>query len=207
MSWTDAEQATLRNLDRPERIQEYLDATPYSTDDFYRCPRSVMRDRRAHCFDGAVFAAAAFRRLGEPALLLDMRSVRDDDHVITLFRRRNRFGAVAKSNVVGLRYREPVYRSLRELVMSFFEYYYNLEGEKSLRSYSLPVNMKQFDRHDWTTRDETMEQIATKLDTIRHVPIMTPAMIRGLAQVDKRLFDSGLMGANVDGLYGYRRPA
>src|SRR5512141_1033501 len=129
---------TSPDLPAPEAIQRFLDETPYSSEGRYRCPRSVLRDRRAHCLDGALLAAWALRRLGDPPLIVDLRAVRDDDHVITIFRRRGRIGAIAKSNVVGLRFREPVYRSLRELVMSYFELYYNTDGEKTLRSYSVP---------------------------------------------------------------------
>jgi hypothetical protein len=203
MEWTPEEEAVLSELSSPERIQAFLDATPYSTDPVYRCPRSVLRDRRAHCFDGALLAAAALRRRGEPALIVDLRAVRDDDHVITIFRRRGRVGAVAKSNVVGLRYREPIYRDLRELVMSYFEFYYNLDGEKTLRSYSIPLDLKQYDRLSWTTVDGVMDAIAKRLDARRHVPLLTPAMIRGLSRMDQRTFDAGLAGANNDGLYGY----
>src|SRR4051794_8386244 len=94
--WTAEELSMLANLNSPERIQEFLDNTPYSTEPIYRSPRSVLRDRRAHCFDGALIAAAAFRRLGDEPLIVDLRAVRDDDHVIALFTRRNHFGAVAK---------------------------------------------------------------------------------------------------------------
>jgi len=124
----DTERGMISGLTSPARIQAFLDDIAYSTDDFYRCPLRVLRERTAHCFDGAVFAAAALRRLGHPPLILDLLSNgRDDEHLLALFKVDGHWGAVAKSNFVGLRFREPVYRSLRELAMSYFEQYYNIE--------------------------------------------------------------------------------
>ncbi|MBW8874078.1 MAG: hypothetical protein JF614_03880 [Acidobacteria bacterium] len=151
-------------LDSPAAIQAFLDEIPYSADPFYRCPASVVRDRKAHCFDGAVFAAAALRRLGFPPLIVDMLPERDDDHVLAIFKIDGSWGAIAKSNFVGIRFREAVYASLRELVMSYFEFFYNVAREKTLRGYTVPLSLKPFDRQRWTTRDETMEAIAARLD-------------------------------------------
>ncbi len=125
---TVAERQTLARLATPGEIQAFLDSIPYSTDLFYRCPLRVLRERVAHCFDGALFAAAMLRRIGHPSLIMEMiPNGRDDVHLMALYKREGHWGAVAKSNVVGLRFREPVYRTLRELVMSCFEMYYNLE--------------------------------------------------------------------------------
>jgi hypothetical protein len=199
--FTAAEEAGLARLDTPFKVQEFLDSIPYSEDNRYRCPRSVLRDRKAHCLDGAVFAAAALRRLGQPPILLDQRAVRDDDHVLALFRRNGRYGAVAKSNFVGLRFREPVFRTLRELVMSYFESYFNVEGEKTLRAYSLPLRLEPFDRLSWVTSDEAMEGIADRLDTIRHFELLTPELERALSPVDPRSMAAGMLGVNEAGLY------
>jgi hypothetical protein len=138
---TDHERQTLAGLDSPAAIQAFLDDIPYSTDDFYRCPLRVLRERTAHCFDGALFGAAALRRLGYPPLILDMLAERDDEHLLALYRVDSHWGAVAKSNFAGLRFREPVYRSLRELVMSYFEDYFNADGEKTLRGYTVPLDL------------------------------------------------------------------
>ena len=183
-------------------IQAFLDATDYSDDKFYRCPARVLVDRRAHCVDGALLAAAALRQLGDPPLVLDLRAHNDDDHVIAVFKRHDHWGAIAKSNVVGLRFREPVYASVRELVMSYFESYYNLDGDRALRSYSDPVDLSAFDELDWERDDEVIEpRIIPALDDAPHHEIMTPAMIAALHKIDKRSYDAGLMGANPDGLY------
>ena len=195
------ERRLLKRLDRPARIQEFLDSIPYSADKFYRCPRRVIEDRKAHCFDGALFAAAALRRLGFPALIVDMHAVRDDDHLIALFRRAGCWGAVAKSNFVGLRYREPVYRSLRELAMSYFEDFYNPAGEKTLRTYTRPIRLARFDRLDWETRDEGLETIARHTDRVPRIRLITPALARGLSLLDDRSYRAGLQGVNPAGLY------
>ncbi len=200
-TWTAPERALLRTLRTPYAIQEYLDGLPYSTEPRYRSPRSVISDRKAHCFDGAVFAAAALGMLGDPPVIVDMHAVRDDDHVIAVFRRNGGIGAVAKSNFTGLRFREPVYRTLRELVMSYFESFYNIRRERTLRRHTVPVDLSGFDRHAWRFRDEAMDLIAERLDTVRTVELLTPAMIRNLTPVDERSYRTGLTGADRKGLY------
>jgi hypothetical protein len=195
--FTPAERAVLRRLSSPERIQRFLDDLAYNNEpdgNTCRSPRRVLRDRTAHCMEGALFGAAALRQLGHPPLLLDLEAVRDDDHVLAIFRGRCGWGAVAKSNYSGLRYREPVYRTLRELVMSYFEHYYNLKGEKTLRRYSRPVNLARFDRIGWMTAEEDVWIIPDHLCSIPHFPILTPAASRALGRVDDRLFAAGLLG-------------
>jgi hypothetical protein len=203
--WTTGELRILDRLRSPASIQAFLDDIPYSDDPIYRCPRSVMRDRKAHCMDGAVFAAAALDHIGLAPKLVDMRAVRDDDHVIAIYEVRGRLGAVAKSNFTTLRFREPVYRSLRELVMSFFDFYYNVAAEKTLRAYSVPLAAASLAELEWRTSDEAMEVIAARLDRLRHVPLLTAAMVRRLGPVDRRTYEAGLAGANPAGLY--RPPA
>jgi len=196
------ERAIVNGLTRPAGIQAFLDSIPYSTDEFYRCPLRVLRDRTAHCFDGAVFAAAALRRIGHPPLILDLLSNgRDDEHLLALFKDHGYWGAVAKSNFVGLRFREPVYRTLRELVMSYFEQYYNLEREKTLRGYTGPLNLKRFDRLNWMTADETMELIAQRTEEIRRVMLIGAEMEKRLSLVDERSYQAGLTGSDPNGLY------
>lgn len=192
----------LKTLTHPARIQAFLDEIPYSTEPVYRCPLRVLRERVGHCFDGALFAAAILRRLGHPPLILEMvPNGRDDDHLLALFKRNGHWGAVAKSNFVGLRFREPVYRTLRELVMSYFEQFYNVEREKTLRHYSLPLNLKTFDQWNWMTSDESMERIAQRLDQVRKTPLLTQTMISNLSLVDKRSFQAGLFESNEAGLF------
>ncbi len=188
------EYRVLRSLSTPHKIQKYLDDLPYNKEkdgETCRSPRRVIRDQTAHCFEGALFAAAALRVEGRPPLILDLESVRDDDHVISIYRDHNCWGAIAKSNYSGLRFREPVYRSLRELVMSYFEHYYNLQGEKTLRAYSRPVNLQRFDRIGWMTAEGDLWKIPEYLTTISHTPILTT---HKRMQMDRRSFTAGLYG-------------
>src|SRR5450631_3395619 len=193
-----AERAVFRRLTTPEKIQRFLDDLAYNKEPggpTCRSPRRVLRDRTAHCMEGALFGAAALRMLGHPPLLLDLEAIRDDDHVLAIFRLRGCWGALAKSNYSGLRYREPVYRTLRELAMSYFEHYYNLRREKTLRNYSRPVNLRRFDAMGWMTAEEDVWAIPEYLCTISHTPLLSPAVERHLGRVDDRLFAAGLAGS------------
>lgn len=196
--FTPAERAVFRRLSTPEKIQRFLDHDlAYNKEpdgNTCRSPRRVLRDRTAHCMEGALFGAAALRMLGHPPLLLDLEAVRDDDHVLAIFRGRGGWGAVAKSNYSGLRFREPVYRTLRELAMSYFEHYYNLDREKTLRRYSRPVNLTRFDSMGWMTSEEDVWPIPDYLCEVAHSPLLPPAAIRALTRVDDRLFAAGLLG-------------
>lgn len=199
---TPSERRLTAELNTPVRIQTFLDGLSYSVEPIYRCPLRALRERRGHCFDGALLAAALLRRLGRAPLILDLLpNERDDDHVLALFKQHGCWGAVAKSNFVGLRYREPIHRNLRELVLSYFEQYYNVAGEKTLRGYTLPLNLQRFDRENWMTEDEPLERIADRLDRLRRVWLLTDDMIAGLAPVDERARQAGLLGADAAGLY------
>lgn len=193
------ELAILRRLKTPERIQSFLDSEiGYNKEPqgpTCRSPRRVLRDRLAHCMEGALFGAAALRVIGFPPLLLDLEAVRDDDHVLAIFRQRGHWGAIAKSNYSGLRFREPVYRTLRELVMSYFEHYYNTAGEKTLRSYSRPVPLRRFDQIGWMTSETDVWEIPRYLTGIPHTPLLEPELTRGLNHVDARLQAAGRLGA------------
>jgi hypothetical protein len=201
-AWTRGERALLRRLSTPARIQEYLDGLQYRAEERAACPRNVLVERRAHCYDGALLAAAALSELGHPPLLLDLWAVRDDDHVLAIYRVDGHYGAVAKSNFAGLRFREPIYRSLRELALSYFELYFNLEGEKTLRAYSGLLDLRRYDRLAWRFRDEPLEQLSDRLDALRHTPILTRAQERRLEPVDRRSMEAGMVGTLAEGVYG-----
>jgi hypothetical protein len=186
----------LRALGTPYGVQRTLDAMPYHLASTAWSPRRVLREGTAHCLEGAVFAAAALRVLGFPPLLLDLEAVQDTDHVLAIYRERGHWGAIAKSNFAGLRYREPVHRSLRELVMSYFEGYINLRGDRTLRAYSRPLNLARFDRRrpGWMTSEDDLWWIAEYLVGAAHIPLLRPAMVRRLHRVDRRSLDAGLVG-------------
>ena len=195
--FTAAERAQFRRLSTPGRIQRYLDDLPYNKEPngaTCRSPRRVLREQTAHCMEGALFGAAALRMIGHPPLLMDLEAVRDDDHVLAIFRQHGHWGAIAKSNYSGLRYREPVYRSLRELAMSYFEHYYNLKKEKTLRNYSRPVNLERFDHMGWMISEEDVWEVPEYLCTIAHTPLLANALKQRLGRVDDRLFAAGLLG-------------
>ena len=193
-----SELSLLRRLNTPERIQRFLDDVDYNKEEdgpTCRSPRRVLRDRLAQCLEGALFGAAALRVQGWAPLLLDLEAVRDDDHVLAIFRQRGCWGAIAKSNYAGLRFREPVYRSLRELAMSYFEHYYNPAGEKTLRTYSRPVNLRRFDRIAWMTAEEDLWPISDYLFSIPHTRLLTSGVVRNLNRMDARLMAAGKVGA------------
>ena len=197
-----SERKVLDGLNSPIEIQSFLNTIPYSSDEFYRCPLRVLRERKAHCFDGALFAAMALRHIGHPPLILELiPNRRDDDHILALFKQYDHWGAVAQSNFTGLRYREPVYRSLRELVMSYFEDFFNLAGEKTLVGYRGPINLKVFDRLDWMASDSGLERLSTDMDRYIIHPVLTNEMATNLSTADERSLRAGLMGANPAGLF------
>ncbi len=200
---TGPERLLLAWLTSPGKIQAFLDELAYSHEDAYRCPLRVLRDRTAHCYDGAVFAAAALGRLGYPPRVVNLfpKTRADDEHLLAVFRRGGAWGAVAKSNCTGLRFREPIYRTLRELVISYFEHYFNVAREKTLRSYTRPLNLTIFDRHEWLVRDATMDRIARRLSALPRVALLTRPMIAGLSEMDDRSYRAGLLGADWAGLY------
>jgi hypothetical protein len=150
-----------------------------------------MAARTAHCLEGAVFAAAALRVNGYPPLILDLEAERDSDHVIAVFQERGAWGAIGSSSFSGLRFRAPVYKNLRELAMSYFNDYFNLRRERTLRAYSKPVNLTRFDQQIWMTREDNVWFIAEYLCEIPHTPLLTSAMIKSLTPVDARALAAG----------------
>ena len=195
---TRAELGLLRRLSTPEKVQRYLDDLTYNLEpdgDTVRSPRRVMRDRTAHCAEGAFFAAAAFRVNGRPPLLLDLEAEDDDDHVLALYRDRGLWGSVATSKFSGLRFRAPVYRTTRELVMSYFDDYYNWDGDRSLRAYSRPLSLARFDRISWMTAEEDLWPVVEWLAEARHTPLIGRAVAGRLPRVDHRSYKAGVLGA------------
>ncbi len=199
--WLDEEKMAFRNLNTPYKIQEFLDNCEYNTTEETRSPRYILANRRAHCLEGALFAAASLEVIGFPPLLVDLQAFNDDDHVIAVFKVKNFWGAVAKSNFTTLRYREPVYRTLRELAISYFDFYFNTDGEKSLRAYSLAHNLNKFDPLNWRTSSRDLEDIGYFLDKVKHYPLVNEDQINRLEKAGKYLLDSSLLGSNPDGLF------
>jgi hypothetical protein len=192
--FTPSELRQLRAFKTPAGVQKFLDELPYNLSFTARSPKKVLRDRTASCLEGGIFGAAALRVLGFLPLIFDFEAEQDTDHVIAIFKARGHWGAVAKSNFTGCRYREPVYRSLRELAMSYFNVYFNMRGERTLRRYSRPVNLARFDHLHWMTTDKPIWFIAEYLCEIPHISLLTSTMEKNLTRVDARTFRSEMVG-------------
>jgi len=192
--FTPAELRKLRRLKDPHGIQCFLDDLPYHLADTAWSPRLVLREGTAHCLEGAIFAAAALRANGYPPLILDLEADDDTDHVLAIYRVKGHWGAVAKSNFTGCRGREPVYRTLRELALSYFHGYFNMRRERTLRRFSRPVNLKRFDRQAWMTTEKPIWFLVFYLFDIPHHRLLKPGTEKRLHRVDERLFRAECLG-------------
>ena len=187
----------LRALKTPTGVQRFLDELPYNLEYTARSPRLVLHERTASCLEGGIFAAAALRVLGFPPLIWDLEAEQDTDHVVALFKVRGHWGAVAKSNFTGCRYREPVHRTLRELALTYFNVYFNLRGERTLRRYSRPVNLARFDRRNWMTTEQPVWFIAEHLCEIPHTALLRSTMEKQLTRVDARTWKAEMVGRRM----------
>jgi hypothetical protein len=201
MDWTKDEISFLKTISDPDKIQGFLDSIEYNPVYECRSPRWVIKKKSAHCFEGALFAAAAMEFNGYQPLIVDLKAYNDDDHVIAIFKEGIYWGAVAKSNFTSLRYREPVYRSLRELIMSYFDFYFNTDGDKSLRSYSVPLNLTVYNSRHWKTTDEDLEYIGDKLEQLHHYPVVNEKMIKNLKRASRIMLAAGMLGSKAEGLF------
>lgn len=197
------EMAELRALDTPYKIQQFLDSIPYPSGPENRSPVDVLRRRQAHCLDGGLFAVAALQRLGFPPLIIDLLPYpdTDDDHVLALFMQNGRWGCIAKSNFTGLRFREPVYRSFRELVMSYFDVFFNLNRVKSLWGYSGPFNLTRYFSMDWIGGHAMIDQLEKDLKKRRGRPVVTDKMHAELNLLDDLSWQAATLATNMDGAF------
>ncbi|MEK6900034.1 MAG: hypothetical protein AABX05_02820 [Nanoarchaeota archaeon] len=187
--FTEKEIEIFKALNTPKKIQDFINEIPvnYEPDgDTVLSPRMVLKENRAHCMEGAMLAATALRFHGHRPLVVDLATVKDDDdHVITVFKQNNHWGAISKTNHAVLRYREPVYRSIRELAMSYFhEYFTNHDGKKTLRSYSMPIDLSRFDKKGWMTAKENVWYVPEYLFTVPHRQILSRSQIALLRKAD-----------------------
>lgn len=186
--FSKSELRALRLLDSPCKIQDFLNRIPMNFErrgETCRSPRRVLRERTAHCMEGAMLAAAALRLAGYRPLVMDLKAHMDDlDHVVAVFREGAHWGAISKTNHGVLRYREPVYRSLRELAMSYFHEYFLDDGRKTLRSHSGAIDLSRFDSKGWMTAEDDVWYIPEFVDTVRHFPLLQPSHIRRLRRAD-----------------------
>ena len=199
---TRRDYALLRRLDTPQKVQAYLHHLKQNFEvDAQTCRpvREVLRTQRAHCIEGAMLAAAALWVQGEPPLLLDMRAEQDFDHVVALFKRHGRWGAISKTNGIGLRWRDPVYRTLRELAMSYFHEYTNRRDHKTLREYSVPFDLRRVDTSIWVSGTKNCWNVGEKLDEIRHFRLVNGRHLKAVTRRDP-------FERRVGGILQYRRP-
>lgn len=196
---TKREEKILKSLNNPKKIQDFLNKIPANFDynkDTCMSPRMVLKKNKCHCIEGAILAALALRLQGRKPLIVDLTASKDDfDHVIAVFQegqgKKTRWGAITKTNHGVLRYREPVYNSIRELVMSFFHEYFDDKGKKNLRSYSNPVNLERFDHLNWTTSEEDVWFIPDYLTKVKHFSILNKQQIKNLRKADPIEIDIG----------------
>jgi len=180
---------TLRKLSTPQKIQDFLNRMRFNFEEGGETcfsPMMVLEKKTCHCIEGAVLAALALRITGYPPLILDLKANRNDlDHVVAVYQKYGKWGAISKTNHAVLRYREPVYNSIRELVMSYFHEYFDNLGRKNLRSFSNPVNLKIFDKRHWMTTREDLNYLPEHLDSVKHFPILNKKQIRYLRRADQ----------------------
>ena len=185
---TEKQLKILKKLNTPEKIQDFLNKLEINFEEngetCYSVSR-VLKERKCHCIEGAFLAAFCLKLQGKKPLVIDLKTTRDDfEHVIAVFQQDGKYGAISKTNHAVLRYREPVYRDIRELIMSFFHEYFDNKGRKTLRSFSMPVNLDKFG-NDWIYSSENLWEIHDALDKVKHFPILNRKQVAGLRKADK----------------------
>jgi len=197
-----------QSFEKPIDIQQYLDGLSYVGEERDRCPLDVMKDKQCHCLDGGLFAALALQQIGDPGLLIDLVPTKnkqgeklDDDHVLAVYRRHGLWGAVAKSNFPWLRYREPVYRNLHELVMSYFEVYFSINAIKVLHGYTRPFNIAHYDHLNYAWDESGATELYQVFYRREEIPLITKKAEALLQPVDPRAYKSGTLGVNWDWVY------
>ena len=201
--------SVFRGLNSPQAVQAYLDSIPYKAEELDRSPLRVMTDGQAHCLDGGIFAALALWRIGFRPLILDLVPApgADDDHVLALFQVDGLWGALAKSNYPNLRYREPVHRSLRELAMTYFEFFFNLQREKTLRAYTRPLDLSRFQDPSWMWDEEGIKKISKRLYSLKPIPLISEDKRRASNLSDERSTRPARTGRISAGRTGTRSSA
>lgn len=193
----------LLSIKHPLQIQELLDSIPYIGEDLNRTPQRVLMDWQCHCLDGGMLAALLLRHLGYAPLLVDLIPAPDvdDDHVLAVFKVNGLWGSVAKSNFTGLRYRDPLYRSLRELAMSYYESFFNIQGQKTLRGYSRAFNLSHYDNHAWMTDQAGSAKVVEIFYARKWIPLFPNSQLEWVSDLDKRSYENGFMGVNREELF------
>src|SRR5665213_1453912 len=184
---TAPERRLFERLNTPQKIQDYLDTLKVNFElsgETYMSPRCVLQAKKAHCFEGALLAAAVLAYHGQKPLLLDFQTIPvEDDHVVALFYRNGRWGSISKTNHYVLRYRDAVYKDVRELAMSYFHEYFLNSGKKSMRTYSKPFDLSKYNPERWVTAEKDLDWLASALDRSKHFPVALKENLRHLRNV------------------------
>ena len=194
---TKEEIEILKEHDTPKKIQDFINKIPINFEeegeDTCISPRRILRENKCHCIEGAILAALMLRLQGRNALIVDLTSNdKDFDHVVAVFKEEGMWGAISKTNHAVLRYREPIYKSIRELAMTYFHEYFLDDGEKTLRSYTKPINLKIFDnKKNWAISEEDLWFIPEHIIKTKHYPMLTKKQITNLRKADDVEIEAG----------------
>ncbi len=198
-------QKKIKAIKTPFDVQEFLSSMPYNAEERDRSPLNVILDKQCHCLDGGFLATLLLWNLGFKPLVLDLIPAPglDDDHVLALFQVDGRWGAVAKSNYLQLEYREPVYKNIRELVMSYFEHYLNLNRQKTLRGYTRPMNLSALDPA-WMWDEAASNRLYKIFYSRKSIDLITKPMAKRLNLVRQKVFEAEILGTDTDWVFGNR---
>jgi hypothetical protein len=201
VEWTPDERRFLRSLNTPDKIQAYLNELIYNPTDHASSPRWVMITGEGHCFEGGLFAAAALEMHGYKPLMVDLIAENDDHHVLTVFKSKTGWGSIAKSNTTLLAGRHPFYKNVRELVMSYFDFYFNTKRQLSLYGYSNPINLNRFNKWHWRTSDADLMEMGMSFNDLTHYEIVSTRLLKALPPVPQKLVDACFLGSDPSGTY------
>jgi hypothetical protein len=180
---------TLRKLNTPSKIQDFLNKLPFNFEkkgETYMSPREVLKNKTAHCFEGALLGALALWLQGEKPLIMDLKTKKPDvDHVVVLYKKNRYWGAISKTNHYCLRFRDPIYKTIRELALSYFhEYFWSEDGTKTLVSYSDPFDLSKL-KIGWVTSENNLQEIVDLLDESKHYPLVPKINQKFIRKADK----------------------
>ncbi len=199
--WSKSEEKVLRELSTLPKIQNYLNDLTYNASDFSGSPRMVIKTQKGHCFEGALLAAAALEFHGAKPLVVNLYAHHDDNHILTVVKTQTGWGSLSKSNTTLLRGRMPIYKTVRELVMSYFDFYFNTKGQFALHSYTSPVNLNRFKNWDWRTSEKTLSPLSEEISILPHHSCVDLKTLKSLPKVGQEIKKACFLGADPKGLY------
>lgn len=201
VSWNESEKKIFKSLNSPEKVQSFLEGLAYNPDYFIKSPRFVLKKKNAHCFEGALLAAAVMEYYGEKPLLMHFMAYNDDHHVITLFKEGSKWGAISKTNTTMLGFRSALFPNLESLAASYFDFYFNTKREKSLLGYAAPIHLVRYERWDWRQTENDLTQMGLELLTLKHKWFATKNELRHMDKVSKRLSEACFHKSDRKGLF------